>query len=271
VIPAPPLHVGASVSRSRPELLVQDVVRELDRMEGVLAPVALGVLLRMRMLDGEPIRGRGVERCSICVAQVRGEVRSRAGVRRVISRAVHEIDGIVLHIVDPHPAALVRVCDRAPVLEAPLPRGRDGAVDASRARGRCGHDAWIVRIERVRNLHHHGDVDAPAAVVVVRQPFLAGDLARVEGGRSVHVDVRAVQGAVAAIERRIHEGAVVGVDRAFPQLCCGRVRRVRESGRGRRCISGQLSAQARRTQAAGQQIVAAAVVRRGHDRPGRDE
>src|SRR5438445_466274 len=148
VIFAPPLHVGASVRRRRPVLLVEHVVRELDRVKGVLAPVDLGGLLRMRVLDGESIRARGVERRSIRVAQVRGEVRLRAGIRRVAAQAVNAIDGIVLQVVDTHPAALVGVRHRTSMLEPPLPRSGDGAVDPARTRGRSSHDAGVARDER---------------------------------------------------------------------------------------------------------------------------
>ena len=263
MIPAPPLHVGASVSR-RPELLVEDVVGELDRMKGVLAPVTLGVLLRMGVLDGEAIRARGVERCTIRVAQVRGEVRFRPRVGTDVAGAVHEIDGIVLQVVNAHPAALVRIRHRAPMLEAPLPCCGDGAVDATRTRGRRGHDAWIVRIERVRNLHHHGDVDAPCAVVVVCQRLLARDLAGVQGRRSIRVDVRAIQRAISAVDRGIHERSVVRVDRTRPQFRRSRICRIRESGRRR-------AGEAGRAEAAGQQVVAAAIVHGSDDGTARDE
>src|SRR5207237_7719408 len=68
VIFAPPLHVGTSISRRRPILLVEHVVRELDRVKGVLAPVDLGVLLRMRVLASEYIRLRAIERTSTVAA-----------------------------------------------------------------------------------------------------------------------------------------------------------------------------------------------------------
>ena len=268
---APPLHVGTSISRRRPILLVEHVVRELDRVKGVLAPVDLGVLLRMRVLDGESIRARGVERRSIRVAQVRGEVRLRAGIRRVAAQAVHAIDGIVLQVVDTHPAALVGVRHRTSMLEPPLPRSGDGAVDPARTRGRSSHDAGVARIERVRDLDHHGDVDPPGAVVVVRHPFLARDHPGANGDPSIHGDVRAVQGGVATIERGIDERAVVDVDRAFPQLRCSRVRRVHESGRRRSRAHRRGLPQARRAETAGQQVVAAAVVHGAHDGCARDE
>src|SRR5438477_84487 len=106
---------------------------------------------------------------------------------------------------DAHPAALVGVGDGAAVLEAPVSRCGDGAVYPARSRRRAGHDARFVLIEARGHLHHHGDVDATGAVVVVGEPFFTGDPARVERGIPVHVDVRAVQGGVAAVEDGIHE------------------------------------------------------------------
>ena len=259
---------AAGVAAARAKLLVQHVVRELDGVQRVEAPVLFRVELRVRMLDGEPVRARRVERSPLGVGQRGGEVGSGAGVGGGVTDAVDLIDGVVPQVMDAHPAALVGVGDGAAVLEAPVSRCGDAAVYPARSRRRAGHDARFVLIEARGHLHHHGDVDATGAVVVVGKPFFTGDPARVERGIPVHVDVRAVQGGVAAVEDGIHERAVVHVDRSSPQLRCRGIRRIDESRRRR---SGRADRrrlpQARHAQAAGQQIVAAAVVRRGDDRP----
>ncbi len=258
---------AAGVAAPPAELLVQHVVREFDGVQRVKAPVLFGVELRMGVFDGEAVRRRGIERAAIGVGQVRGEVRRCAGIRRVGPHAVDAVDGVVLQVINTHPAALVGVGDGTPVLEAPISRRGDGAVHPARTRGRAGHDARLVLIEARGNLDHHGDVDAAGPVVVVREPLFTRDAARIQRGRAVHVDIGAVEDAVAAIRGRVHERAVVVVDRPLSQLHGRRVRRIRE---GRRRRIGR----ARDTEGAQpcrQEIVARPVVGLGDDRPRNDE
>src|ERR1700720_1470847 len=63
------LHAAA------PELLVEDREGELDGPEHVLAPGFFRILLRVRVLEGKSIRGRGIEGRTLAVGETRREVR----------------------------------------------------------------------------------------------------------------------------------------------------------------------------------------------------
>ena len=215
------------------------------------------------MLDGEAIGPGQVVRGPIGVAEVRREVRALPGSGGVLAEAVDPVDRVALEVVDAHSAALVRVGHRASVLESPLPGGGDRAVHAPGSRRGRRHDAGIVPIEARGDLHHQGRVDAPAPVVVVGEPLFTGDHALRRRRVPAGVDVRTVQRAVTSGDGDVHQRAVVRVDRPGPQL--GRGRWIRQGRRpGRRDQPGC-------AQPAGEQIVAAAVVRGGGDRGWHDE
>ena len=95
------------------------------------------------------------------------------------------------------------------------------------------------------------------AVVRVGQGFLAGYLAFAQRVAAVDVDVRSIQGAVAARRGEIDHASIVDVDHALAQLGRGWVGGVDESRRG--------TADAGLAQAAGQQVVGDPVIA---DRPG---
>ncbi|MNT28444.1 hypothetical protein D3C72_1641320 [compost metagenome] len=148
--------------------------------------------------------------------------------------------------------ALVGVGHRAAALQPPF-AGGDGAIHAARARRRGGDHTWPGGIEASRDLHQHGYVLLPRAVVRIRQVFHPGDLAFRAGDIALRVHVGAVQRAIAASRGGIDDGAVVGVDRVAPQFRRGRGGGI---GRHRRGGAGEpVLAQPR-----GQQVVAAAVV-----------
>ena len=157
--------------------LVQQVDREPDGVERVAAPVLLGVLLRMGVLDGDPVGERGVELRQLRCGQLRGEVRVRAGDGRVRPHAVLGVDGVGGEVVHTGAGALVGVGDRAAPLEPPLAGGADRAVDAPRAGG-CGRDdAGPLTVPARRYLHHQRHVPAPGAVVEVGEVLVSRDFA----------------------------------------------------------------------------------------------
>ncbi len=124
------------------ELLVQHVEREPDRVQRVGAPVLFRVLLRVRVLDREPVRIGGVERGEFRRRQRGGEIRTRSpAVDRIGAHAVLQIDGVGREIVNAGAGALVGVGDRAAVLQAPFAGAADRAVDAARAGRRRRDDA----------------------------------------------------------------------------------------------------------------------------------
>src|SRR5207253_1478642 len=133
---------------------------------------------------------------AIRIAQLGGEVRQAAGGGGAGARTVQDVHRVRREIVDAHPAALVGICHRATVLEPPLARGGDLAVDASRAGRGGGDDARAVRVEARRDLHHHGRVHLPCAVVVEGERILARDLAFAKGVAALDGYVRAVEHAV---------------------------------------------------------------------------
>ena len=68
--------------------------RELDRGEGVAAPVFLGVDLRMRMLHGHPVRILVKVAGTLLGADSRSEERILSGARGARSLAGDEVDRI---------------------------------------------------------------------------------------------------------------------------------------------------------------------------------
>ena len=123
------------------ELLVEQEERELDRLQHVRAPVPLRVALRVRVLESEPVGSGRVERSKLAGAEPRSKDRKVSRRRRRCDDARDQVDRVVLQIVRACARALVRVGDRAAVLESPFARGGDRAVDAARARRRRSHDA----------------------------------------------------------------------------------------------------------------------------------
>ena len=236
------------------ELLVEHVEGELDGVQRIPPPVLLRVLLRVRVLHGEAVGERRVERGAIRVAQVGGEVRSGPGSRRVGASPVHQVHGIPGHVVHAHSASLVRVRHRAAVLESPFACRGDRAVDAPGTRRRAGDDARVVHVEAGRDLHHHRGVHLARALVVVRDRFLAGDLPFAQGIAALRIDVGAVEHAVATRGGRVHQRAVVLVDGQPAQLRGGGAGRIREA-RGRR-----REREARLAQSARQEVVGVARV-----------
>ena len=217
------------------EFLVQHLERELDRAQHVLAPVLFRVLLRVRVLEGEAVRRGRVEGRALAGLDVRREVRIVARCGRISALAAHQVHGVGLQIVRAGAGALVGIGDGAAALEAPLAGGRDRPVDAARTgRGR-GNDAGIRRDERVRDLHHHGDVALATAALLVGDVFVAGDLSFACRDGAVRRHVRSVERAVAAARRRVDQRAIVVVDREPAQFLRSRIQRVDESRRQRDC------------------------------------
>ena len=214
-----------------PEHAVEDEEGELDGLQHVLAPVRLRVLAGMGVLEGKAVGRRFVERLALAVAQLGREVGVLARRIRVGPQAGDQIDRVVLQIVRAGARALVRVGDRASVIEAPLAGRGDGAIDPARAGGGGGDDAGRFRVEAVRHLHHHSDVFSARAVVGKGDELGAGNQALAQGVFALRVDVRAVEHAVAAARGEVHQRPIVVVDGQRAELGDRRVLRV---GEGRR-------------------------------------
>ena len=213
------------------------------------APVLLRILLRVRVLERDAERVRGVERRELGRRQRGAEVGVRARGRRVAAHAVLQVHGVGRKIVRSHPRALVGVGDRASALQAPLASRADRTVNAARARGRRRHDARPALAERCGDLHHQRDVQLPAAVVRIGDVLGAGDLAFAQRVGAGQVDVRTVQRAEAPLGIHVEQGAIVVVDREPSQLRRRRRDRVREYGR-------RGGAEPRLAEPRGQQVVA---------------
>src|SRR6202012_5756003 len=98
---------------------------ELDRAQHVLAPVLLGILLRVGVLEGKSIGRRGVEGGAVLLRDVGGEVGVIACLTGIGTLALDQVHRVVLQIVRAGAASLVGVGDRATVLEAPFAGGRN--------------------------------------------------------------------------------------------------------------------------------------------------
>ncbi|GAA0807917.1 hypothetical protein GCM10009078_48510 [Cupriavidus gilardii] len=224
---------------------------EFDRLQREQAPVLLGIALRMRVLEGEPMRRRGDEGGARVVVDRRGEMRLAAGGGAAGAGAVDQRDGVVGEILRRGAGALVGIGHRAAALQPPF-AGRDAAVDAARAGRRGGDQARPRGIEAGRDLHHHRDVLPAAAVVGVGQILDAGDLALAAGDIALRIDIGSVQRAVAARRADIDQRLVVAPDRIAAQLGAGRRVGI---GRQRRGAGQSVLAEP-----GGQQIVGVAVV-----------
>ncbi len=199
------------------EALVEDVERELDRLQGGAAPVLFRVLPGMRVLECQTLRRGRVEGRQVGRRQARVEGGARARERGAGARAVDQRDGIGLQVVGRGTRALVRIGHGAAVLEAPFARG-NAAVDAARAGRGGGDDARARAVEGIRHLHHQGNVAAPRAVVRIGDGFRAGHHALARCRAALDVHVRAVEPAVTPVGGRVHQRPVVHVDGIAPQL-----------------------------------------------------
>ena len=214
------------------------------------------------MLDGKAVRGGCVE----CGAFGGGEAGRKnggfTGSRSAGADAILQMDRVVLQVMNAVAGALVGVSHRAAVFQAPFARGSDGAVNAARTTGGAGDDAWAGRIERRRNLNHHGDVLVAAAVVRVGDVFSAGNPAFTGRHHPPGIDVGTVQAAVATGCADVEQSAVVVENCDSPQFGGRRVQGI-HSGRSR-------PAQAGFPQTRRQQVVGRAVVtERSHHAQGR--
>ena len=225
------LRVRAACDRFA-ALFVQRVEREPDRVERVAAPILLRVLLRVCMLDRDPIRHGRVESRQVSSRNIGSEGGSLAGGCRAPAHPVDAVDGVGCEIVYADASAFVGIRDDAAVFEAPLTRCADRAVDAAGA-ARCGcDDARILGIERGGNLRHQSHVLRAGAVVGVGDVLGACDLALGGERVAVDVDVGPVERAVTSAGIDIDQRSVVVVDREPAQLGRSRIHRIGNSRSG---------------------------------------
>ena len=197
----------------RAVFLVEHIEGETHRIQGVAAPVLLGVLAGVGVLVSNPVGEGRIEGVELALGQVCGKVGPLAGRAGAGDGAVDQVDGVLGQVVHAVATALVGVGHGTAVLEAPLTSRTDCAIDAPRTRGRGGDDARLGGIEAGGNLHHHGDQAGAALVTGEGDGLGAGDLAFAQGVPAIDVDVGAVEGAVATGGLvGVHEGAVVVVD-----------------------------------------------------------
>ena len=119
--------VGQPVAKA----IVQHPEGELDGLQRVRAPILLGVLLGMRVLDGEPVGRGGVESGALGSAQPCAEVGGRAQRGRVAAPAVDGDRGVGLQVVHAGAGALVGVGHGTAALQPPFAGRADSAVHAA--------------------------------------------------------------------------------------------------------------------------------------------
>ncbi len=207
------------------------------------------------MLEGEAVGRDGVERAPRRVRQSGIELGRGRGAGRAGPRAVDQRHRVVLQVVRRRARPLVVERHGAALLEAPL-GGRDGAVDAARARRRGRQDARRGGIEAGRDLDDQRHAPPSRAVVAEGRVLGAADVAVAGERRAVVAHLRAVEHAEAARRGGVDERAVAGVDRQAPQL--RRRRRIRHRGR-------EVRLQAGRSEPGRQQIVGGVVMGGGGD------
>src|SRR4030095_6965464 len=155
----------------------------------------------VRMLKNEAVWRRRIEGCTLAFRDRSNEVRAVARSRRVGALAADPIDRVVLEVVSACPGTPVRIGRGTPVLEPPLARGGDCAVNATRSGGGRGYNTTVHRVEAVGHLHHHRHV--PVSASFVGDVFVAGNEPFARSNGPVRLDVRPVKRAVAAAWRGV--------------------------------------------------------------------
>ena len=238
--------------------LVDDVKRKLHRPQRGTAPIFLGVLARMGMLEGKPVGACCVEGDALCLGQPGIEMGVAPGNGGGGPVAPDQGHRVCHQIVRSATSAFVGVSHRTTALQAPF-AGGNATIHAARTGGCGGHDARAGCVEVAGHLHHQGHVLATRAIVRVGQVLGAGNLA-VSAKLCASLGHRgAIQAAEATCGGRVHDGAVVGVDGPAAQF----------GHRGAQRISigwHNCGGQPGGTQTSSEQIVAVAVVRRFHHR-----
>ena len=132
--------VGAEVSRRK--LRVEHLQAELGSLSHVLAPIGFGIVLRVGVFERDAGGGRRLRRKDgdICMG-------CRCAVALRTSACAH-VDIIGAR-------SLVGIGHRAATRQRPRCGHGDGAVDATRTRGRRDDEARFFRIEAIRQLQQH--------------------------------------------------------------------------------------------------------------------
>jgi hypothetical protein len=205
-------------------MVVQRPERELDPREAEAAPQTLRVDLRVRMLGRDAIRVRG----DVGVQRGRRPERELCIFAHFVDRAIDALEIVHRKLgrfgaeqVEAGVRSLARERDRATLEESPL---RDGnpAIYAARARRHGGYDAWLRRIEVLRDLHRRGHVvyvPVPIAHLQIRFVFDTGnETERHPGERRRTRRLRPPEQPDAAARDRIYDAAIVVVYRSSAQL-----------------------------------------------------
>ena len=218
------------------------------RHQGVAAPILLGVLLRMRVFDGNAVGEGGVVGRQRRVAQLGGKLGHGACRFARGAGAIHLVHRVVGQVVQANAFAGIGQCHGAAFFQAPFASGANGAVNAARARRGAQDNARLAGVEAVGHQHRHHGLLAARAVVQHGQVLAAGNQTFAARHHAVSAHIRAVQAAIATARGEIKNATVVGEQGVAAQLGhagLGRVGVSRRSGR----------AQAGFAQAAGQQIL----------------
>ncbi len=212
------------------KLGVEEIERDLDRLQQVLAPMRLDIQAGVRMAEQHGIRPLRGQACDGRPFWIERE-------QRIASRSGRTVDAHASSARDiEHPAAraLVRVYHGTAVTQAPAPRGRQRTIDPPRPGARHGDETGMVDIEPARYLQH--------------------DRRRSHGRTQAHQQLGpADRRSTTRLSRQVREPAIVHVDRAASQLARRWVQRVRERRRW--------TQKSRGAEACGQQVVALAVER----------
>ena len=181
----------------------QGAQAELGGLPGMPAPIGLGIVLRMRVLDRDAAAGIG-----------RRHERQR-GSRRRRDAAIDRNAETRIQIEIITARRLVGMHHRAAAWQAPGGADRHRAIDATRTRGHGHHQATLFRIEGIRHLGQHA-------------MWLAGARHQRQAGifTARHIGKAAVHAAVATGRTQIGNATPAVPDRPSAQFRGDRIHRI---------------------------------------------